>query len=468
MFSRITHLILILTLSVLLNSCGNVSSEGGIGGTGISAGSISSFGSVYVNGVKYETTTATFSGDDNEAGNQSGLRVGMVVTVKGTINNDGTTGTADNIKFEDLIEGPISAKDTNTLTIMGHTINVDANTQYEGTTFASLVPTNVVEVSGFYDANYDITATYIEITSSSSHEVTGKVTSFTDGQFVINNGKLTVNSPATVANDNYVEVKGTYSGTALNASSVEFKTEGFDVSDKDKAELEGIATSACVLVTSSCTFIVNGVTVSVDNTTQFESGIAADIIVGTHLEVEGVLTAGILIAEEIKFKNKVEADVRIDTASADVGGTRTLTLTDTNSVLTALTIVVNSDPSVTEFNTNTITYGSIAEGQYLKFRGIMNGSVLIAKRVEDGDNSKTIIKGAVDAFNATTPSVTVMGVTITTSTLTHLLDDGSAGGKTITTTAFYDLLGKNNATVKVKGKLDASSAVKWTEIKIDL
>lgn len=467
MFSRITHLILILAVTTQLSSCGGGTTvaEGGIGGTGISTGTVTAFGSVYVNGVKYETTTSTFTGDDNESANQSGLQVGMVVTVKGTINNDGTTGTADDIKFEDLIEGPISAKGINTLTIMDHTINVSANTQYQGKDFASLVLNDVVEISGFYDANNDITATYIEFTASSSHEATGKVTAKTSGQFTLN-GKLTVNSSTAVTNGNYVEVKGIYAGGKLTANNVEFKTEGFDVSDKDKAELEGLATTLCGTV--PCTFNLNGVTVSVDNATQFESGIATDIIAGTHLEVEGALTAGVLIAEEIKFKDEAEADVRIDTVGADVGGTRTLTLIDANGVLTALTVVVNSNPAVTEFNTSTITYNSIQPGDYLNFRGMMNGSVLIAKRVEDGDNSKTIIEGAVDAFNATTPSVTVMGVTINTSTLTYLLDDGSANGKIITKAAFYDLLSTNNATVKAKGNLDGSNAVVWTEVKLDL
>jgi hypothetical protein len=61
-----------------------------------------------------------------------------------------------------------------------------------------------------------------------------------------------------------------------------------------------------------------------------------------------------------------------------------------------------------------------------------------------------------------------MDVTIDTSTLTYLLDDGSDNGQTITASTFYDLLRNNKATVKAKGKLNTSSAVIWAEIKIDL
>ena len=53
---------------------------GGIGRTGIAMGPISTFGSVVVNGVRYETTTANFT-VNGSPGTQDDLRVGQVISV---------------------------------------------------------------------------------------------------------------------------------------------------------------------------------------------------------------------------------------------------------------------------------------------------------------------------------------------------------------------------------------------------
>lgn len=483
MFTRITQFTISFIITGFLISCGGGGvgplAEGGIGGSGISTGTVTGFGSVYVNGVKFETASTTFSGDDNESNQQSGLKVGMVVTVKGNINADGITGTALNIKYEDLIEGPISTKGSNDLTIMGHIIKVNTNTQYQGTTtFALLSKDDVVEISGFYDTNNDISATYIEVTSSSIHEITGKVSSFTDGKFMINN-KLTVNSSTTVAVGNYVEAKGSYASGELTASNVIFKTEGFDVSgdtnsNKSHAELEGLATSICG-TTAPCSFNIKGISVSVTNTTIFESGVADDIVAGTHLEVEGSLTSGTLIAKKIKFKSKVEINVKVDTVISTTTTTKTLSLINTSGALTGLTIVVNTDPNVTEFD-DAIQYLTIGDtsGEYFRFRGIMDGSALIANRVSSGNTSRITIKGEVEKFDAGpgTQSITVLGITVVTSIAGFQLilnDDSDAGVIINDPNNFYDLLIKNHAVAKVRGDMDDNTGViTWREIKLDL
>ena len=57
MFVRIRNLLAGLIIGMALASCGGGGgqvAEGGIGGTGISTGTVTGFGSVYVNGVKYD------------------------------------------------------------------------------------------------------------------------------------------------------------------------------------------------------------------------------------------------------------------------------------------------------------------------------------------------------------------------------------------------------------------------------
>ncbi len=53
-----------------------------------------------------ETDEAAFNVDDNLDALESDLDLGMVVAVTGTVDDDGVTGTADNITFDHELEGP--------------------------------------------------------------------------------------------------------------------------------------------------------------------------------------------------------------------------------------------------------------------------------------------------------------------------------------------------------------------------
>src|SRR3990172_5334415 len=144
---------------------------GGIGGTGISVGKITAFGSVFVNGVEFETTGATITIDGQTAMNgQDDLEIGMIVAVEGTFNVDGGRGTAKSINFKDNLEGPVTSLNTTaqTLTVLGQTVIVDAATEiYDASgarvTLDNIVTGNNVEVSGFTDAEGAIHATYIKV-----------------------------------------------------------------------------------------------------------------------------------------------------------------------------------------------------------------------------------------------------------------------------------------------------------------
>ena len=107
---------LILTGAVIW-SCGGgavgdlASTGGGTGGTGISVGSVSAFGNIYVNGVRYDTSNAEIfvEGQSKGFGDQvvlTQLAVGMVVRVEGDI-EDSRNGTASKVHFSDGVRGPV-------------------------------------------------------------------------------------------------------------------------------------------------------------------------------------------------------------------------------------------------------------------------------------------------------------------------------------------------------------------------
>ena len=148
------RLILIFLFSLLLPSCNSNTqlAEGGIGGTGIAYGTITGFGSIWVNGVRYDVSNASFTRDGVSASGQSDYRIGEVVTINGSVNADGISGVASNVEFDDLLEGTVSqaSSDGSTLQVLGQTVSTDARTVLHG--FALLTDLqvgNVVEVSGY-------------------------------------------------------------------------------------------------------------------------------------------------------------------------------------------------------------------------------------------------------------------------------------------------------------------------------
>ena len=101
-------------LSFTLAACGGGGGglDGGTGGTGVSTG-VMTKGSVIVNGVRFEDTTANITIDDTPK-TASALQNGMVVKVRGRFNADGTTGTAERIEVENEARGTVQTKDSST------------------------------------------------------------------------------------------------------------------------------------------------------------------------------------------------------------------------------------------------------------------------------------------------------------------------------------------------------------------
>ena len=102
------------------------------GSAGSSTGTVTAFGSVYVNGVKYDTSGVPVRVNGN-VGSQADLSVGDVVTVIGTSN--GTTGSAANIEYWADVEGPISAIPAqNSVTVLGQAVIVNGRTVFDNLT----------------------------------------------------------------------------------------------------------------------------------------------------------------------------------------------------------------------------------------------------------------------------------------------------------------------------------------------
>ncbi|HKK51694.1 MAG TPA: DUF5666 domain-containing protein, partial [Myxococcota bacterium] len=78
---------------------GSVADTGGMSGTGISQGPITAFGSIFVNGVEWDLSEATVVVNDAPT-TESELRLGMVVRVEGSFDDDGASGRALSVAFD--------------------------------------------------------------------------------------------------------------------------------------------------------------------------------------------------------------------------------------------------------------------------------------------------------------------------------------------------------------------------------
>jgi len=232
---------------------------GGIGGTGITAsGAITGFGSIKLNGLVFDTTNATRIVDGVPAADDAALAVGMVVTVKGTLSTDGVNGTADQIEYDDDVQGPlqgpiVEVDQTKSFSVMGIQVDVDRiATVFANTDYDLLADGDLVELSGFFDGAGILHASRIEDKGGSQVEVKGQVNSFgplgrtftldvRNGavQYTVDYSAITL--PALLSPGEFVEVKGALANTTIAATRVERIDEGFD-SNVDKASIEGIVT----------------------------------------------------------------------------------------------------------------------------------------------------------------------------------------------------------------------------------
>ena len=371
-----------LAVALALTACGGGGGSSGTvsGASTTTVGPITGFGSIFVNGVEFETPGASVS-VNKASGDVSNLKVGMMVTVQGSVNANGTSGTASIIQFTDELEGAVisnsitTGQTTGTLNIMGQQVSVTSTTVFESavTGIASvdqIVAGNIVEVSGYSSSTGSIDATRIEVKAAdlasylASHdaiEVKGVISGldsnislFTLGGMVVDYSGATLDGlPNGLANDLYVEVKSTAGidpGTGhLIASEVSIEDDGAPgVQGHDGEQLDIHGAISRDFDTVSGTFEVNGTTVLIDSNTELNGMSTADLKTGVVVEVEGQFDAnGVLVANSIH--GDIEADqelqgvvasVALDAGSVNSGS---VTLADSTVVLITNETVMEDD-----------------------------------------------------------------------------------------------------------------------------
>jgi hypothetical protein len=397
---------------------------GGIGGTGItSSGTIDAFGSIFVNGVEFETDTASVVLDSNTA-TESDLRLGMVVTVRGSVDDTGSKGKADSVEFDDDVQGPITAisahadGSSKTLMVLGVTVLVDkVSTVFDDVSFATLAVDDVVEVSGFYNAAGELVATRIEKKENftagvSEIEVKGLVTNLSATEFMLNSfvvdfsaADLSDVDGGQLSEGLNVEVKGTLNGTVITASEIEQEDGLFD-DDENKVSIEGLITD----FVDASNFKIAGQQVDASAAELEPAGLVLQN--GLKAEAEGPVVNGVLQATSVEARS---GEIRLSAAI------QSLTVSGTSGNITlgfavgTLSFAVNAQTELRDETDafETLQLADLRTGHFLEVHGLLSGTDIIATEVRLDEVDDEVIQGPVESF-VSGSEITLLGLTYPT------------------------------------------------------
>ncbi|HHL19452.1 MAG TPA: hypothetical protein ENJ33_06930, partial [Thiothrix sp.] len=157
-------------IAIFLSACNDenavLAANGGLTGTGITMGRITNFGSIFVNGIRFDVDNATFMRDETSSKKQADFSVGEFVVIKGVVAEDGINGVAMEVSYSDILEGEVTNTSTDgvSLEILGQLVHTDALTVLHGIDLLSdLNVGNMVEVSGILGAKGHIIATNLKL-----------------------------------------------------------------------------------------------------------------------------------------------------------------------------------------------------------------------------------------------------------------------------------------------------------------
>ncbi len=363
----------------------------------LSVGTITGFGSVVVNGVRFDDSVANVAFDDADdvvGTDNKGMQLGMDAEVKGKVNDDKVSGEASEVHIESMVRGPAATVtpaatgNGGTVDAMGvHIVADDTTMFFNITKVADLKAGDIVNVHGPLNADGSVQAKFLEKRATSkTFKTVGKTASSSATSFKI--GALSVSYDATtklrnlpngISDGILVRVSGAsadYNATSntLKASKVKAVTPFVD-HDMNEGEVRGPVAD---LSTDKLSFTINGAKVTVDANTVYKNGTAADLANTVIVEAEGSVTAGVLLAKTIEF---MKPHTEFHELHGAITGL-TATTTPAGFSFTVHGQKVQTDGS-TVFKLRTAT--ALAEGMKVEVDGtsVVNGVLTATKVTED-------------------------------------------------------------------------------------
>ncbi|MBT8117397.1 MAG: hypothetical protein KJO66_06155 [Gammaproteobacteria bacterium] len=441
---KLTGLFYFLVACLVIACGGEQLAGGGIGGTGITSGTLTGFGSVFVNGVEFDTGGASRTVDDvtsisNGMDDIAVMGQGMVITVSGTVNADGVSGTATSIEFDEVIEGPVGndpVEDPDAVTksfdILGTNVVVNRNTTvFVDVDYTSIARDDLIEVSGYFDAAGNLLATHVDkegvLAPGSTVEVHGTVSGFNGidtfmlgGVTVVYDGATVFeNLPGGIVDGQFVEASGPLNG-AMTVDAARIQLEDDSIMQTASISLEGIVTQ----FNGTGDFLVRGQRVDASSAGFYPAMLAATLGDDDRVEVTGTLAGGVLRATAVEDRG----------GSIKIAGL--VSSVDSLNGVVTVEVVAGQPLIVINVDTQTQLEDDLGAIQPFTLTDLMPGNEVIVEGVGGAGNSVDALKlkrrlldkyelqGSVQAAagDSMSGTITLLGVVFATDNSTKFED----------------------------------------------
>lgn len=387
-----------LVLCLFIVACGGGVDTGGTGGNASASfvsGPITGFGSVIVNGVRFDDSAANLSVADAEGTKRSrdDLKLGMTVELRGSgITTDASgvsTGTASSIVYGSAVLGPIVTIDPTgrSLVVLGQTVNVLTTTVFDaslGGALNALAVGDVVEVYALFDAKTSrYNATRIERkASATSFQLRGVVAALDTGiarSFTIGTERISYATvaasevPAGLANDSFVRVDVEPTLVSGVSNALRFRTGVSEPQERDEVRIEGLISA----FTTSASFSVDGRAIDASKAT-FPDG-TAGLAVGVRVALEGTVSNGSLSATRVQIRSQAE----VETEGFELRGSITsIDRTARTFVLRGVTVDYSGPLGPVDYREGNEATLDVTVSVRVRGRLSIDGTRLVATRIE--------------------------------------------------------------------------------------
>tara|TARA_R100001440_G_scaffold10656_5_gene19426 strand:+ start:2528 stop:4276 length:1749 start_codon:yes stop_codon:yes gene_type:complete len=477
---RFKQSLLVLAISGALTACGGSSSDStndntsGVSNndetsttttTVVSEGVITGFGSVYVNGQRYRSENAEIAVGNSPAADEAQLKVGMVVTVAASASDDGEDPDAQQIRYEEHLQGPVSFidREAEQIEVLGQTILFDDLTEFDETDIETLSVGDFIEVSGYINDEGSFYATLVELeTEETEIKLKGEIANLDTDAQTFSLAELTIDYSAAeyedmtaddLADGLFVKVEGDdFDGDTLTltASSIENKEENDIDSDTEEVTIAGIVKD---YDSESGVFSVNRYQFTLNDDTEFDDGSLDTLANGVIVKVEGRFESEQLIAEEIEFK-ATDARSKTEGQVTDLNADNETFVID-NTTFSVIPETQYEDES--GLDERSFTFDDIAVNDWLKVISRQddqgNTIALKVKRIDQEDREGEV-KGRVSDVSAEGMTIANVAVGFNENTEFEGEDDS------ISIERFIELVQSNPAViVEVDGEYDGDTLI---------
>ena len=435
-----------VAIALVMSACGG--SDSGTSSTTTSestvVGTITGFGSIIMNnGREYPTDgLSNCDVDDMTVAGvcEDSLSTGMHVTLHTDAN-----GAVTSLKYDDELEGAVTTGSVigvngeYTFEVFGVTVTTtNPGTQWDDfnnnpPTIGGLDGANV-EISGEWQQDGSLLASYVELQDDSIHEVKGTVGAITDSNF-----PLTLKSGSTIdvdgsalsplpAEGDFVELKGSFDSAANTFIATDSEIEDEDDFDSDsEAEITGTLTEN---VDSSTGFSIGNTNVDISGASSCSG------LVGLLVEAEGSydVDTGVLVVrecededEDMEVKCQVSNNAIIPDETKPKVGSVECDFTGTTGG--PLTIKFNDSPDMAMFSgdstASTFDLTDVLSGDCveIKFSKDANGDYIAGLIEDEGTGCSSYeLEGILDSFNDLL-NITALGITFTVNSGTTYNSD---------------------------------------------